>query len=65
MTKFISVKHQGPQNAGLAGTQAERAIFTGDRNSLLTQQCIKTIMILTLTTSRSLTAVPIGKKDCF
>ena len=36
----------------------ERAIFTGDGNSLLTQHCIKkTIMILTLTASRSLTAV--------
>ena len=33
-----------------------------DRSSLSTQNCIKSIMILTLTTSRSLTAVPNGQK---
>ena len=43
----------------------KRAIFTGDRNSLLTQYCIKTIMILTLTMSRSSTYVPNGQKDYF
>ena len=43
----------------------KRAICTKDRNSLLTQHCIKSIMILTLTMSRSLTTVPNGQKDYF
>ena len=43
----------------------KRAICTKDRNSLLTQHCIKSIIILTLTMSRSLTTVPNGQKDYF